>query len=67
VTGPGGEQMLLQLAYFDRGRAPVVMDLGPVLDLEDAVGGKAARWPAGSNRGTTQTWPRRWDATARRS
>jgi hypothetical protein len=40
VTGPAGEQMVLQLAYFDRGRRPVVMDLGPVLDLEDAVGGK---------------------------
>jgi hypothetical protein len=40
VTAPAGEQMLLQLAYFDRGRDPVVMDLGPVLDLEDVVGGK---------------------------
>ena len=40
VTGPGGEKMVLQLAYFDRGCDPVVMDLGPVLDLEDAVGGK---------------------------
>jgi hypothetical protein len=41
VTAAGGEQMLLQLAYFDRGRQPVVMmDIGPVLDLEDAVGGK---------------------------
>jgi predicted nucleotidyltransferase component of viral defense system len=32
--------MILQLAYFDRGRDPVVMDLGPVLDLEDVMGGK---------------------------
>ena len=32
--------MILQLAYFDRGRDPVVMDLGPVLDLEDVLGGK---------------------------
>jgi hypothetical protein len=32
--------MLLQLAYFDRGCQPVVMEIGPVLDLEDAVGGK---------------------------
>jgi hypothetical protein len=30
-----------ELAYFDRGRDPVVMDVGPVLDLEDVVGGKA--------------------------
>ena len=40
VTAPDGEQMLLQLAYFDRGREPVVTDIGPVLDLEDVVGGK---------------------------
>jgi hypothetical protein len=41
VTGAGGEQMVLQLAYFDRGRDPVLMlDIGPVLDLQDAVGGK---------------------------
>jgi Nucleotidyl transferase AbiEii toxin, Type IV TA system len=41
VTGAGGEQMILQLAYFDRGRDPVLMmDVGPVLDLQDAVGGK---------------------------
>jgi hypothetical protein len=42
VTAPGGEEMLLQLAYFERDRDPVVMDLGPVLHLEDAVGGKVS-------------------------
>ena len=31
---------MLQMAYFDRGREPVVMDIGPVLDLEDVAGGK---------------------------
>ena len=41
VTAPGGEQMMLQMAYFDRARRPVVMEVGPVLDLEDVVGGKA--------------------------
>jgi hypothetical protein len=41
VTAPDGEQMMLQLAYFDRSRGPVTMDIGPVLDLEDVVGGKA--------------------------
>jgi hypothetical protein len=41
VTTAGGEQML-QLAYFERDRDPVVMDLGPVLHLEDAVGGKVS-------------------------
>jgi hypothetical protein len=41
VSAPGGEQTTLQLAYFDRARKPVTMDVGPVLDLEDVVGGKA--------------------------
>lgn len=41
VTGPSGAQMMLQMAYFDRAREPVIMDdVGPVLDLEDVVGGK---------------------------
>lgn len=40
VTAPSGEQMMLQLAYFERTRRPVIMDVGPVLDLEDVVGGK---------------------------
>ncbi len=40
VFAPNGEQMLLQMAYFDRARSPVIMDVGPVLDLEDVVGGK---------------------------
>jgi hypothetical protein len=40
VTAPGGEQTMLQMAYFDRARGPVTMDIGPVLDLEDVLGGK---------------------------
>jgi hypothetical protein len=40
ITAPGGEQMMLQMAYFERTRRPVIMDFGPVLDLEDVVGGK---------------------------
>jgi len=40
ITAPAGAQMMLQLAYFDRTRRPVIMDVGPVLDLEDVVGGK---------------------------
>jgi Nucleotidyl transferase AbiEii toxin, Type IV TA system len=40
VTAADGEQMMLQMAYFDRARRPVTMDVGPVLDLEDVVGGK---------------------------
>jgi hypothetical protein len=40
ITAPDGEQMALQLAYFDRSHAPVLTDVGPVLALEDVVGGK---------------------------
>jgi hypothetical protein len=42
ITAPGGEQVALQMAYFDRAREPVITDIGPVLDLEDAVDGKVA-------------------------
>ncbi len=27
-AAPGGEQMTLQMAYFDRGHQPVIMDIG---------------------------------------
>jgi hypothetical protein len=40
VIAADGRQMTLQMAYFDRGREPVVMEIGPVLDLEDVLGGK---------------------------
>jgi Nucleotidyl transferase AbiEii toxin, Type IV TA system len=40
IIAPGGRQMALQMAYFGRENCPVVMDFGPVLDLEDAIGGK---------------------------
>ena len=40
VTAPGGQQLTVQLAYFDRSRQPVAMEIGPVLDLEDLAGGK---------------------------
>jgi hypothetical protein len=40
VTAPSGEQTVLQMAYFDRGHEPVVMDFGPVLDLSDVIAGK---------------------------
>jgi hypothetical protein len=40
VTAAGGEQTVLQLAYFDRSREPVMTGLGPVLALEDVAGGK---------------------------
>jgi Nucleotidyl transferase AbiEii toxin, Type IV TA system len=40
VTAPDGQQMMLQMAYFDRAARPVTMEVGPVLDIEDVVGGK---------------------------
>jgi hypothetical protein len=40
ITGPGGQETMLQMAYFDRSRGPVTMDVGPVLDLEDLAGSK---------------------------
>ena len=40
VTARDGQQMMLQMAYFDRTTQPVTMDVGPVLSLEDVVGGK---------------------------
>ena len=40
VIAADGRRMTLQMAYFDRGREPVVMEIGPVLDLEDVLGGK---------------------------
>jgi hypothetical protein len=40
ITAPGGQQTMLQMAYFDRTRGPVTMDVGPVLDLEDLSGSK---------------------------
>jgi Nucleotidyl transferase AbiEii toxin, Type IV TA system len=42
ITAPGGRQMTLQMAYFQRERSPVVMEFGPVLDVEDVLGGKVA-------------------------
>jgi hypothetical protein len=40
ITGPEGQQTMLQMAYFDRTRGPVIMDVGPVLDIEDLAGWK---------------------------
>ncbi|HEV2377477.1 MAG TPA: nucleotidyl transferase AbiEii/AbiGii toxin family protein [Streptosporangiaceae bacterium] len=42
VTSPSGEVTELQLAHVSRSRRPVVMEVGPVLDIEDVLGGKVA-------------------------
>jgi hypothetical protein len=39
-TARGGEQTVLQMAYFAGSQAPVVMEVGPVLAVEDVAGGK---------------------------
>jgi nucleotidyltransferase AbiEii toxin of type IV toxin-antitoxin system len=40
IATPDGREMMLQIAYFDRGHQPVLMEFGPVLDLDDVLGGK---------------------------
>jgi len=40
VASHDGQELRLQLAYFDRTREPVTMDVGAVLDIEDVAGGK---------------------------
>ncbi len=55
VTTPNGEQTMLQMAYFERSRAPVVMDVGPVLALEDVAGGKVCALASRSKSATTPT------------
>jgi Nucleotidyl transferase AbiEii toxin, Type IV TA system len=40
VTGPDGQQTVLQIAHFDRNRTPVLMDVGPVLNPLDAIASK---------------------------
>jgi len=42
IIAPDGREMILQMAYFDRGHQPVLMEFGPVLDLHDVLGGKVA-------------------------
>jgi len=38
----GDQVVLLQLVRFDRGRRPVLMEIGPVLHLDDVIGSKVA-------------------------
>jgi hypothetical protein len=42
VVSRGQEVMRLQLVCFDRARGPVLMDIGPVLHLDDVIGTKVA-------------------------
>ena len=58
VTAPGGHQLTVQLAYFDRSRQPAATEIGPVLDLEDVAGGKVCAL-------TSRVEPRDYADTAR--
>lgn len=49
----------VQLARFDRHRAPVVMDIGPVLHVDDVLGSKVATLATRADHVTTSTWPLR--------
>ena len=40
VASPAGAATKLQMAFIERRHDPVVMDIGPVLHLKDAVGSK---------------------------
>lgn len=40
VAGSARDYTTLQMAYIERRRKPIPMDVGPVLDLEDVVGSK---------------------------
>jgi hypothetical protein len=40
VTATNGRRTDLEMVHFDRSREPVLMDVGPVLHLEDAAGNK---------------------------
>ncbi len=42
VVGRDGRQLRLSLARLDRHRSPVVMDLGPVMDVRDLMASKTA-------------------------
>lgn len=49
VSSPRGAQILLQLAYFDRSREPVVMEIGPVLAVEAHITRRADQSHCGSS------------------
>ena len=42
LTGPDGSETILQIARFDRERPPVLLDVGPVLALEDCLAAKVS-------------------------
>jgi hypothetical protein len=46
MTAPGGRQLVRQMAYFDRLSRPATMDIGPVLGIEDVIGGKVCALPS---------------------
>jgi len=57
ITTPGGAQLLLQMAYFDRGRQPVLMEIGPVLTWMMRSAARSPRWRPGPPSATTSMSP----------
>jgi hypothetical protein len=62
VAAPG-RALRLTLCRLDRRRAPVVMDLGPVMHLDDLVATKVAALVTGARSATTSTSRRRLSVT----
>ncbi|MGO8960231.1 MAG: nucleotidyl transferase AbiEii/AbiGii toxin family protein [Streptosporangiaceae bacterium] len=46
VRGPDGQRMMLQMAYFDRCRRPVIMDIGRSCTSRTRLAARSAHWPA---------------------
>jgi hypothetical protein len=55
VTSPRGEQTVLQIAHFDRNRAPVSMDVGRCRSPEDRLPGRR-RWRTGIRARRPREW-----------
>jgi hypothetical protein len=52
VMDPSGDQTTLQLAYFDRAQAPVIMEAGPptapspaIMLISSEICGETPQWP----------------------
>jgi len=67
ITAPGGPQLTMQLAYFDRGRDPWPWRSARSWTWKTWPAARSARWQAGSSPATTPTPPGCSNATARPS
>jgi hypothetical protein len=62
VTGADDQGCKVDLGVFWRAHDPVLLEIGPVLHPDDAVGGKmdALFNSTGGRRGISWTWARSW-------